>query len=98
MNGRLRRRPEVRWRRVGAEMVVLQQSRNEVLALDDLGARVVELADGERTLDEMIDRLLPDFEVDRATLAADVGRFVAELLAAGVLEAVPATASGEDRP
>jgi hypothetical protein len=46
-----------------------------------VGARVFELLEEPRTLDDVIDVLLTEYDVDRETLTADVTDLVAELLA-----------------
>jgi len=83
-----RRLPDVRWRVLDGEAVVLRQRADEVLGLNAVGARVLELCDGTRALDGLLAALAAEFEVEPATLASDVERFLAELVAAGVLEPV----------
>ncbi|MFP5286638.1 MAG: PqqD family protein [Thermoanaerobaculia bacterium] len=84
----LKRRADVRYRRVEGEAVVLRQSAAEVLVLNGVGADVLDLADGVRPLGEWADALGGSYEVDRETLARDLLEFAAELEAAGVLERV----------
>lgn len=89
-----RHRPDLRYRLIDGEAVVVRQEAAEVLALNGVGARVLELLDGRRTVGEVVDRLYGEFEVDRAELERDVARFVAELATIGVTEEVP---GGETR-
>jgi hypothetical protein len=84
----LKRRADVRYRRVEGEAVVLRQSAAEVLVLNGVGADVLDLADGVRPLGEWVDALGRGYEVDRETLARDLLEFAAELEQAGVLERV----------
>lgn len=86
----LKRRPDVRYRRVEGEAVVLRQSAAEVLVLNGVGADVLDLADGVRPVGEWVDALDGEYEVDRETLARDLLEFAAELEEAGVLERVEA--------
>jgi hypothetical protein len=82
----LRRRSDVRYRRIEGEAVVLRQSAAEVLVLNEVGASVLELADGELSVGGWIDALAAEYEGDTAILARDVLAFAAELAAAGLLE------------
>ena len=84
----LRRRSDVRYRRIEGEAVVLRQSAAEVLVLNGVGASVLDLADGEQSVGEWIDALAAEYEGDAATLARDVLAFAAELAEAGLLEPV----------
>lgn len=84
----LKRKSDVRFRVVGEEGVVVRQEAAEVLALNGVGARVLELFDRERPLAEVIDRLMEEYEIGRAELESEVCDFVTELTAAGVLESI----------
>ena len=84
----LRRRSDVRYRRIEGEAVVLRQSAAEVLVLNEIGASVLDLADGDRPVREWIDALAEEYAADPATLARDVLEFAGELREAGLLEAV----------
>jgi len=82
---------DVRFRRVAEEGVVLLQDAGEVLALNEVGARILELIDDGLAVPAIVDRLFEEFEADRAALGADTADFVGELLESGVIETVPAT-------
>jgi hypothetical protein len=85
----LRRRPDVRYRRIEGEAVVLRQSAAEVLVLNGAGAAVLDLADGSRPVGEWIDALAREYGADRETVARDVLEFAGEAEAAGLLETLP---------
>ena len=63
----LRRRPDVRYRRIEGEAVVLRQSTSEVLVLNEVGASVLDLADGERSVGDWIETLAGEYAADRET-------------------------------
>jgi hypothetical protein len=84
----LRRRSDVRYRRIEGEAVVLRQSAAEVLVLNEVGASVLDLADGERSVGEWIEALTREYDADGETLARDVLTFAVELQEAGMLEEV----------
>jgi pyrroloquinoline quinone biosynthesis protein D len=84
----LRPRSDVRWRRIEGEAVVLRQSSAEVLVLNEVGASVLDLADGERSVAAWIQELTAVYDADPDDLARDVLEFAAELSEAGLLEPV----------
>jgi hypothetical protein len=89
----LRRRADVRYRVIDEEGVVVRQSAGEVLVLNDLGTRILALADGAAPVAGWIDALLGDYDVERQELERDVLAFAAELVEQGLLELVPAAAA-----
>lgn len=90
-----RRRSDVRFRVIAGEAVVLRQEEAEVLVLNEVGARILELADGSHSAKAIVDTLESEFEVERAELESDVETFLGDLVEADVLE--PAgDASGEE--
>jgi len=84
----LRRKDDVRYRIVGDEGVAIRQSAAEVLALNDVGARMLELIDSEISLGALMDAMLDEYDVDREELSRDVERFVAQMNEAGLVEEV----------
>lgn len=85
----LRRRPDVRFRTVLDEGVVIKQDTAEVLVLNEVGARVLELLDGNRTVADVESALANEFDAPAAELGRDVESYVEQLLAAGIVEAAP---------
>ncbi|HYL06064.1 MAG TPA: PqqD family protein [Thermoanaerobaculia bacterium] len=88
----LRRRADVRFRVIDEEGVVVRQSAGEVLVLNDLGTRILAMADGLTPVGSWIDCLLGEFEVERAQLEHDVLAFAVELVEQGLLEPLAAAA------
>lgn len=85
---RYRRSSDVRYRILDGEAVVVRQRAAEVLGLDAAGSRILDLLDGERPLDKVAATLAEEYEGDREAIAREVEAFVAELVAAGVVEPV----------
>ena len=83
-----RPRREVRFRTVAGEGVVLRQEAREVLVLNGVGIRVLELLDGRRTVDAVVAVLASERAAAPETIARDVGVYLGELVAAGVVEEV----------
>lgn len=67
-------------------MVMLNLDKENYYGLNPVGARLMQLAETGATLEHIIDRLLQEFEADRAQVQGDVQRVAADLLAAGLLE------------
>src|SRR5688500_11270253 len=70
---------------VGEELVLLDYEGEVYYGLDPVGARIWELLAAGRTLGEIIDTLLAEYDVTRDQLAADVERVVGELESNGLL-------------
>ena len=85
-----RLRPDVRFRQVAGEGIVLRQKAGEVLVVNEVGARVVALLGEGLTLPAILARLEGEFDAEPERLAADVNGFLEELRAAGVVEEEPA--------
>ena len=87
---RLRKCADARYRNIGGEGIVVRQNAGEVLVLNDVGVRVLELLAAGGPVAGALETLAAEYEVDRAVLAQDVVAYLQELLEAGVVERVPA--------
>ena len=76
--------PRARFRRFGDEGIVINQKTAEALVISEVGARLLELADGKRTLQQVAVLLSEEFDASMATIEEDVLRFARELVEAGV--------------
>ena len=85
----LKHSADIRFRRVGEEAIVIHQKNTEVLALNEVGCRVLELLDGEISLTRVADRRTAEYDVAAAKLQEDVLAFAEELLEAGLIEVTP---------
>src|SRR5262245_45288347 len=82
--------PEVAFRAVDGEMVLLDLETGTYFGLDQVGARVwTLLADGGR-LGDVLSALHAEYEVDAATLERDLLALVGELCARGLTRVVAA--------
>lgn len=84
----LRPAPDIRFRMVDREAVVVRQRDAEVLVMSEVAARLLSLADGVRPVSAWLDTLQEEFDVDRPTLERDILGFVADLADQGILEVV----------
>ncbi len=76
---------DVRFRTVVDEAVVLRQEAAEVLVLNEVGGRILELLDGERSVSDIADAVSAEFEVDESMAATETASFIAELRDAGIV-------------
>jgi hypothetical protein len=83
----IRRTPSALWRTFEHETAVILPTASAVRVLNEVGARVWELADG-RTFREIVDTLVNEYEVERTQLELDAQAFLAELHGRGLLEDV----------
>ncbi len=67
------------------ELVLLNVETGVYYGLNELGARVWSLLGSGHGEAEIVDRLAGEFDVERATLEADVRAFLADLAAAGLI-------------
>ncbi|MFW5920806.1 MAG: PqqD family protein [Polyangiales bacterium] len=70
---------------VEGQAVVIVIDRQKLHTLNEVGTTIWELADG-RTLGEIADGIVEEFEVDRDTALADARKFVEQLARLGALE------------
>lgn len=83
-----RRCVDVIYRVIKDEAVVVRTAAAEILALNEVGARILDLLDGGSPLAAVLDRVEQEYDVDRAQLEADAREFLDELVTSGVLETV----------
>jgi hypothetical protein len=81
--------PEVMTRTVGEETVILDLATGTYFGLDPVGARIWELVGEGKTLSEVCDRMLEEYEVSREELEADTLKLAEELAARGLVRPVP---------
>ncbi len=94
---RFQLRSDVRYRIVDHQAVVLCQEQAEVLGLNEVGSRVLDLIHADRMpLADLISTLAKDYEVDLQQLEQDISQFLTELVERGVVEEVDT--AGIDEP
>lgn len=79
-------KPDVRSRMVGGQAVLIQQEKGTVLAVNEVGARVLELIDGVTSDQEIVKALKAEYEADPEQLEQEVGDFLQQLHGLGVIE------------
>jgi len=77
--------PQVRFRRVFDEAVVIHQEKAEALVLNEVGASFLELCDGKRSVQQIIDLMAEQYDIGLDVLAKDIQAFVLELSENGLI-------------
>jgi hypothetical protein len=75
----------VRSRRLEHEAVVVLPDKGEVKVLNEVGAQIWALADGSRTVGDIIAALCDEFEAPPGVVEADTLKFLAELQHKGLI-------------
>ncbi len=75
----------VRSRRLEHEAVVVLPDKGEVKVLNEVGAQIWTLADGSRTVRDIIAALCAEFEASPGVVEADTLKFLAELQQKGLI-------------
>jgi hypothetical protein len=74
---------------VDGEMVLVHPAQGKVRVLNRVGARLWELADGRRSVEEMADIVADEYDVDLERARADALAFWSDLAERGLLSQVP---------
>ena len=81
----LSRSPKTAWRVIEGEAVILSLDTKAFRGLNPVGSRVWELIDGRRSVDEIVEVVVREFDVTHEQAARDVQAFVRELLDKGLV-------------
>lgn len=87
--------PDVMARAVGEEVVILHLTKGAYFGLDEIGARVWYLLAEDRSLQQVCDTLLGEYEVTREDLQKDLLKLVSQLRDQGLLQISQPSASDE---
>jgi hypothetical protein len=81
----LTKAPTSAWRLIAGEAVILSLDTKVLRGLNDVGSRVWDLIDGQRTVSDIVDVIVDEFDVPRAEAAEDIDAFVRRLLDKGLV-------------
>lgn len=87
-SGVFERVPSVRFRVVEDQGLILRQDTSEVVVVNEVAARILQLLDGQRALREVAAILADEFAETPERLARDVETFVRELVDSGLVQVV----------
>jgi hypothetical protein len=85
--GRVEVAPDVVFRPVSGEAVILDLTSQCYFSLDETGTRMWQLLADSGDPSQVVEQLLTEYAVERAVLERDLAELVGELLAAGLLRA-----------
>jgi len=71
--------PDIIGRVVDNEAVLVMPKQGKVKVLNEVGAAIWELIDGERSIQQIATELCTQFEIDPSTAEADTIKFIADL-------------------
>lgn len=72
-------------RLIAGEAVILSLDTKVLRGLNAVGSRVWDLIDGHRSVEEIVDVIVAEFDVAQPEAAADVGAFLRELVDKGLV-------------
>ena len=78
----------IRFRKVADEGIVVLIDEGEVLVVNDVGIRFVELVDQGLNYGDILAQLTQEYNVEKMQLQKDVSVYCKELVQAGVLEQI----------
>jgi hypothetical protein len=84
----IRRARDLRYRKVLGEGLAIRQSTSEVLGVNEVGARVLDLIDGVSPISHQVSTLLQEFDVAEEILTRDLLAFLAKLIDIGAVELI----------
>jgi len=78
--------PDVLFQEISGEAVLLDLVSENYFGLDTVGTRVWQLLNAGSGVADIVETLLREYEVERETLEADVGKLLNELEGAGLVQ------------
>jgi hypothetical protein len=72
-------KPDILSSQIGEEIVLLDMASGKYYKIDEIGSTIWSLIKEPKTIDEIVDLILVDFDVDRATCVSDVSKFLEDI-------------------
>src|SRR5438132_1254018 len=88
--------PDVLYRAVGDEAVLLNLKTELYLGLDPVGTRMWTVFQESASIEEAYDKLLGEYDVDAARLRSDLNEFLGQLREQGLIELPPKAAARQE--
>lgn len=86
MNPKLK--ADINIQRVGAEVLLLNMSNEELYLLNEMALWIVDRCDGNHSLSQIVMALIDSFEIDQETASRDVKAVLDQLIRAEFIEYV----------
>ena len=71
---------------LGGESVLLDPTSGRYFGLNEVGTRIFELLSEPRSVSDLVDILVQEYEVGASRLRSDVEQFVGEMMSRGLIE------------
>jgi hypothetical protein len=84
----VRVRPDVMARRLGDAIVLVHLQTNRIYELNATGARIWELLESGRTIDQVTDDLRLEFDTDNVDVRHEIDRLIDGVRAEGLIDVV----------
>ncbi len=81
---RVYKNENVPWRIIEDEAILVEVKKGEVIHLNDVGAKIWDLIDGENTVQDIVLGVVGAYEVDEDTARQDALCFISEVLEKGL--------------
>jgi len=81
----LTKSPDAAYRTYDGQATIVLPSRAQVSVLNEVGSAVWERIDGRRSLQEILDGIMEEFDITRDRALTDLEAFVADLRAQGMV-------------
>ena len=81
-------KPEIAWRHIDGEAVLIDPAEGIVFVLNEVGAQVWDLIDKPRFVDEIEREVISQYDVEKECLRRDIQRFLEDLAARELIEVV----------
>lgn len=85
----LKKSPEIIWKKVDAEAVLLNLDRGEYVMISEVGAEIWERLGGNKSIKEIASSIAKKYEIDDKRALTDTVSFIKKLLKHGMLKPTP---------
>jgi len=79
MSNLLKKNPDIKWKEVDGEIVLLNFKTGGCFGLQAVGASFWEMVDGNRSLEDIVTALLDEYDVEETSLTQDIRELLAEM-------------------
>ena len=85
-NERPHRSSDTAFRIVDGEAVIVSPKEGVVRVLNNVGTSIWQMSDGKKSIKELVEKIVEEFDVERSIALADVSHFVGDLVKAELLQ------------
>lgn len=82
----LKKKSDIRHRTIDNEGIIMCQDSADIIAVNAVGSRILELIDGHKSIDDCLAILVTEFDVEPLQLQQDCLDFILDLMQNDILE------------